>query len=798
MKIMNDDPSLQNVRFFFPGVVRTPSSQNIFMQIVVNLLVQSVPPWQVVCFLSSGTTTGQLFFMSSPIFVQKNLTVMSPWPVMGDFTPYISEVNVVQEKLAGLIKAAECLKIKGLAVPDEDPMESKDNSSVDRERHKRSQRGEDSPRAKRRRRENSSDISEEILSPVRSRPSARNREYHSSQNAKSAPVAPSEENEDGSRENHGLTDASEEAENSSINANRRTDSHNKTKLSSQLKSKREPEQVNLDEEEGDEQEVKAEPQEEGEEEEMVGEEAGDGMEELDSKASLHEQLGLDVQDAADEGFSNAGVMEGQLDGSTGAGASGYHENSFLWEGDGSLSAFPAEGFSGDSSQSRQMVSPDRHDHDQSSLWFTGGRMEDHSDATFLPPSAFLGSQKSSPHAGTGMEPRKGVVSKGAESATAEVASNFSSRVRRYRCYNQPSCGHFFNSPSELKRHMLIHTGERPRTYSAEIHRRMSKVCGDNFMSEGSVREWCRKYKEERTDVLEEGRLEHKSVVTVVRSLDGLRSSDFAYRGASHLDAGTKNSTSPGAPRLSFFSSENGCPSASKTGGSLSNDSTTAESRHCKTGGISFDAVKFLARSVEGIGNVTRPPSGDLVRSEVCAALPAAAPYTLYSAPASHLNFGDALHDNSMTKQSPPAATSPASNSARAVQRPQEVLSNSTYSRPQMTVASSTTCGSSVDAGVVLSSSVQNPRSTLLPVNLAKMGGRPVKLQLEDWSSLAERSPSGGGRCLVCGLQFPAQSHLERHMLTHTSLRPFSCPYCPHSSARKDNLKSHMWTKHQKR
>merc|ERR1719423_597969 len=38
---------------------------------------------------------------------------------------YVGEVNVVQEKLSGLIKAAECLKIRGLAVPDEEPQTSK-------------------------------------------------------------------------------------------------------------------------------------------------------------------------------------------------------------------------------------------------------------------------------------------------------------------------------------------------------------------------------------------------------------------------------------------------------------------------------------------------------------------------------------------------------------------------------------------------------------------------------------------------------------------------------------------------
>jgi len=34
---------------------------------------------------------------------------------------YLGEVNVVQDRLSDLINAAECLKIKGLAVPDEDP-----------------------------------------------------------------------------------------------------------------------------------------------------------------------------------------------------------------------------------------------------------------------------------------------------------------------------------------------------------------------------------------------------------------------------------------------------------------------------------------------------------------------------------------------------------------------------------------------------------------------------------------------------------------------------------------------------
>ena len=136
---------------------------------------------------------------------------------------YVGEVNVVQEKLAGLIKAAECLKIKGLAVPDEDPMDNKESSSLGREQHKRSQRNEDSPRAKRRRRDNSTDISEEILSPVKSRSSGRSRENQSSHKTSNDEHPPE------------TREKIEESENSSLNANRQTDQSNHRTNSSHKK-----------------------------------------------------------------------------------------------------------------------------------------------------------------------------------------------------------------------------------------------------------------------------------------------------------------------------------------------------------------------------------------------------------------------------------------------------------------------------------------------------------------------------------------------------------------------------------
>ena len=72
---------------------------------------------------------------------------------------YIGEVNVRQNDLASLIKAAECLRIKGLAVPDDDgskPQTTAVNTSSSASRQQPSDshsRDYTSPAAKRRRTE---------------------------------------------------------------------------------------------------------------------------------------------------------------------------------------------------------------------------------------------------------------------------------------------------------------------------------------------------------------------------------------------------------------------------------------------------------------------------------------------------------------------------------------------------------------------------------------------------------------------------------------------------------------------
>ncbi|KAF2356458.1 BTB/POZ domain [Trinorchestia longiramus] len=75
---------------------------------------------------------------------------------------YIGEVNVVQERLAGLIKAAECLQIKGLAVPD-DGQNIVSCKSSSPSRSKRSlQKSEQEISACRKKRKNSVSSAEEI------------------------------------------------------------------------------------------------------------------------------------------------------------------------------------------------------------------------------------------------------------------------------------------------------------------------------------------------------------------------------------------------------------------------------------------------------------------------------------------------------------------------------------------------------------------------------------------------------------------------------------------------------------
>ena len=53
-------------------------------------------------------------------------------------------------------------------------------------------------------------------------------------------------------------------------------------------------------------------------------------------------------------------------------------------------------------------------------------------------------------------------------------------------------------------------------------------------------------------------------------------------------------------------------------------------------------------------------------------------------------------------------------------------------------------------------------------------------------------------CNLCGKHFYGpnrKSHLTRHLVTHSGVKPHACPHCPHRTNRSENLKLHMRLKH---
>lgn len=61
-----------------------------------------------------------------------------------------------------------------------------------------------------------------------------------------------------------------------------------------------------------------------------------------------------------------------------------------------------------------------------------------------------------------------------------------------------------DSHAKCELRSVIRFLQAEKNSAAEIHRRMTQVYGENFMSCGVVREWCRKFKDNRTDVHDEG------------------------------------------------------------------------------------------------------------------------------------------------------------------------------------------------------------------------------------------------------------------------------------------------------
>jgi transposase len=78
-----------------------------------------------------------------------------------------------------------------------------------------------------------------------------------------------------------------------------------------------------------------------------------------------------------------------------------------------------------------------------------------------------------------------------------------------------------DNPASCKIHIVIHSLHAKSTSAAEIRHELYVVCGQNVMSEGTVRQWCRTFRDRRTNVHDEKQSGRPFVVSddLVQSVD---------------------------------------------------------------------------------------------------------------------------------------------------------------------------------------------------------------------------------------------------------------------------------------
>ncbi|XP_018006777.1 sal-like protein 3 isoform X25 [Hyalella azteca] len=356
---------------------------------------------------------------------------------------YLGEVNVRQSDLATLIKAAECLRVKGLAVPDDEPPASKKRETQTRRNDPSS-----SPPAKRKRRNDVVDDGRDDVRPARvdrrrSSSPARSSSRPKSPAISSTPLSPvnhhrstPQKQQSSSNSDHHAVESSPKTSHSVAGGGGGTDDgalgdpvHSSESTNNQAYASDQVEPyVKVEMDDGSGADLEAYDlsndgafKEEGED--------GGGSTTGDGGGDLSNDLPEFLQQAT-------GPMAGGAFGhSSFSGSTSFQPGDLAgWQGDGSNVGFPHLNFSSAESASQQNA--------------PGGESRTANSTVFSSASSITNQMLLS---SAGSQYLLGGLSSSSSTANTQKAAS-------HQCL---FCHRFFHTPSKLARHVRSHTGEKP-------------------------------------------------------------------------------------------------------------------------------------------------------------------------------------------------------------------------------------------------------------------------------------------------------------------------------------------------
>ncbi|XP_050728511.1 broad-complex core protein isoforms 1/2/3/4/5-like isoform X10 [Eriocheir sinensis] len=358
---------------------------------------------------------------------------------------YLGEVNVRQSDLASLIKAAENLRIKGLAVPDDEPPNKSSGGSATSRGDTRRDGGGSSPPAKRKRREEVEDGREDVRPPpaqsgtLHTPPPTRPKSPVS-QRLSPSPHRTSQESPATEDRTSRPLPSPAEATGAHTASQPQGQSAVSQSVSNQYRSEDTPSFVKVEMEEDHAEDLQGDSYDlgpDGYKEE--GDDSGGG--------AMNNDLPEFLQAAASGSLASSSTS---FPHHSFAGPSGYQPGDLAgWQGDGSSIGFPPHlNFSTSESSSQQNapgVNPGSGGNDDE-----GG-----SKAALLPchPQQQLQQQHQ-------QEQQQQQQQQPQDQQQVELADyqQFIDGRKQYSCH---FCGKWFTTPSKVVRHERTHTGERP-------------------------------------------------------------------------------------------------------------------------------------------------------------------------------------------------------------------------------------------------------------------------------------------------------------------------------------------------